>query len=56
MHLGTRSLFKFFQAHRDDDALVLVSITATEGSTYRKPGAMMLIGRDNTYEGMISGD
>jgi len=55
VHLGTRSLFKFFQAHRDDDALVLVSITATEGSTYRKPGAMMLISRDNTYEGMISG-
>lgn len=55
MHLGTRSLLKFFQAHRDDESLVLVSITATEGSTYRKPGAMMLISRDNTYEGMISG-
>ena len=55
MHLGTRSLLKFFQAHRDDASLVLVSITATEGSTYRKPGAMMLISQDNAYEGMISG-
>jgi len=55
MHLGTRALLQFFQAHRDDESLVLVSITATEGSTYRKPGAMMLIGPDNSYEGMISG-
>jgi len=55
LHLGTKSLLKFFQAHRDDESLVLASITATEGSTYRKPGAMMLISRDNKYEGMISG-
>jgi len=55
LHLGTNSLLKFFQAHRDDESLVLVSITATQGSTYRKPGAMMLISRDNAYEGMISG-
>jgi xanthine/CO dehydrogenase XdhC/CoxF family maturation factor len=55
LHLGTRALLKFFQAHRDDESLVLVSITATEGSTYRKPGAMMLISLDNSYEGMISG-
>jgi len=55
LHLGTKSLFRFFQAHREDESLVLVSITATEGSTYRKPGAMMLIAQDHTYEGMISG-
>ncbi len=55
MHLGTKALLKFFQAHRDDESLVLVTITATEGSTYRKPGAMMLISQDNAYEGMISG-
>jgi len=55
MHLGTGALLKFFQAHRDDQSLVLVSITATEGSTYRKPGAMMLISQDHAYEGMISG-
>jgi len=55
LHLGTRSLLKFFLEHRDDESLVLVSITATEGSTYRKPGAMMLISRDNNYAGMISG-
>jgi xanthine dehydrogenase accessory factor len=55
LHLGTHSLLEFFQAHQDDESLVLASITATQGSTYRKPGAMMLIGRDNTYAGMISG-
>lgn len=38
-----------------EDSLVLVTIIATEGSTYRKPGAMMLISRDGCFEGMISG-
>lgn len=55
MHLGTAALLDFHARHRDDDALVLVTITATEGSTYRKPGAMMLIAPDNSYEGLISG-
>ena len=55
MHLGTAALLGFFDLHRNDESLVLVTITGTEGSTYRKPGAMMLISRDGAYEGMISG-
>lgn len=55
MHLGTAALLKFFHEHRDDESLVLVTIIGTEGSTYRKPGAMMLISRDHQYVGMISG-
>jgi xanthine/CO dehydrogenase XdhC/CoxF family maturation factor len=34
---------------------VLATITATEGSTYRKPGAMMLIAPGGQYAGLISG-
>jgi len=55
MHLGTPALLDFYRAHRDDDDVVLVTIIATVGSTYRKPGAMMLIARDGTFEGLISG-
>lgn len=55
MHLGTSALLDFFDRHRDDEALVLVTITGTEGSTYRKPGAMMLIAPDHKYVGLISG-
>jgi xanthine/CO dehydrogenase XdhC/CoxF family maturation factor len=45
MHLGTPALMEFFRAHRTDDSLVLATVVATVGSTYRKPGAMMLIAR-----------
>jgi len=55
MHLGLSSLLEFYRAHRKDDALVLGTVIATEGSTYRKPGAMMLIARDSSYRGLISG-
>lgn len=55
MHLGTSALLEFYDRHRDDQSLVLVTIVDTEGSTYRKPGAMMLIAADKSYEGMISG-
>jgi xanthine dehydrogenase accessory factor len=55
MHLGIPALLDFFRAHRQDEALVLATIVATSGSTYRKPGAMMLIARDGSYEGLISG-
>jgi xanthine dehydrogenase accessory factor len=55
MHLGTAALLNFFQKHRDDESLVLATIIGTQGSTYRKPGAMMLISRDRQYVGMISG-
>ena len=49
------ALLDFFRAHRDDEALVLATIIATVGSTYRKPGAMMLVARDGSFEGLISG-
>ena len=55
MHLGTPALLEFFRAHRSDDSLVLATVVATVGSTYRKPGAMMLIARGGAYEGLISG-
>jgi xanthine/CO dehydrogenase XdhC/CoxF family maturation factor len=55
VHLGIPALLDFFREHRHEDSLVLATITATGGSTYRKPGAMMLISRDGSYEGMISG-
>ena len=55
MHLGIPALLDFFRAHRSEDSLVLATIVDTEGSTYRKPGAMMLISREGAFEGMISG-
>lgn len=55
MHLGTAALLKFFETHSEDESLVLVTIIGTEGSTYRKTGAMMLISEDRQYVGMISG-
>ena len=55
MHLGIPALLDFYRQHKADDSLVLVTIIAIEGSTYRKPGAMMLISRDQQFEGMISG-
>lgn len=55
MHLGIPALLDFYRQHKADESLVLVTIIATEGSTYRKPGAMMLISRDQQFEGMISG-
>lgn len=55
MHLGIPALLDFYLAHRNEDSLVLATIVETEGSTYRKPGAMMLISRGGAFEGMISG-
>jgi len=55
MHLGLSALLEFYHAHQTDEALVLGTVIATEGSTYRKPGAMMLIAADNSYHGLISG-
>jgi xanthine dehydrogenase accessory factor len=55
VHLGIPALLKFYGRHKDDDALVLATIIATQGSTYRNPGAMMLIASDGSFEGLISG-
>jgi xanthine/CO dehydrogenase XdhC/CoxF family maturation factor len=37
------------------DARVLATVVATAGSTYRKPGARMLIMEDGSYLGLLSG-
>lgn len=55
MHLGIPTLLDFYRRHCDEESLVLATIIATEGSTYRKPGAMMLVSREGAFAGMISG-
>ena len=55
MHLGLTALLEFYREHKGEQALVLGTVVATEGSTYRKPGAMMLIAADSSYRGLISG-
>ena len=55
MHLGLENLLEFYRQHCDDNALVLGTIIGTEGSTYRKTGAMMLIAEDGSHRGLISG-
>jgi xanthine/CO dehydrogenase XdhC/CoxF family maturation factor len=45
----------FYRQHKDEEHLVLATIIATEGSTYRKTGAMLLISRGGDFEGLISG-
>lgn len=55
MHLGLATLLDFYRTHRRDESLVLCTIIATEGSTYRKAGAMMLIAKDGSHRGLISG-
>lgn len=55
MHLGLQTLARFFERHRHDEPLVLATVTATSGSTYRKAGALMLIDEAGDHAGMISG-
>ena len=55
MHLGTPALMDFYRDHKDEGHFVLATIIATEGSTYRKTGAMLLISRGGDFEGLISG-
>lgn len=55
MHLGIPPLLEFFRRHRGDDCLAVATIIGTEGSTYRKTGAMMLAAPDGAHEGLISG-
>lgn len=55
MHLGIPAILDFYRRYRQEPALVLATIHATEGSTYRKTGAMMLISADGSFEGLISG-
>ena len=43
MNLGLRELSAFLEQHKNDPSMVLATVIATEGSSYRKPGAMMMI-------------
>lgn len=45
----------FERARAEGVALVLATVVATRGSTYRKAGAQMLIGPGGRYEGILSG-
>jgi xanthine dehydrogenase accessory factor len=41
--------------HRAGRAVALAVVVHTDGSTYRKPGALMLIAADGEYAGLLSG-
>lgn len=45
----------FRQLRSRGDAFVLATVVATEGSTYRKSGAQMLIAADGELRGLLSG-
>lgn len=50
------SLGEFFRGYRARrEPLVLATIVQTIGSTYRKPGAQMLLAADGTASGLLSG-
>lgn len=54
-HSGT-SLSDFFSYYRRrGEPLVLATVVETVGSTYRKAGAQMLIARDSSAAGLLSG-
>lgn len=51
-----RAQSRFFASRRDRGApLVLATVYQTEGSTYSKAGASMLIDGDGMFQGMLSG-
>jgi xanthine/CO dehydrogenase XdhC/CoxF family maturation factor len=50
------ALAQFFETHRQrGEPLVLVTVYETQGSTYSKSGAQMLIAGDGRFQGMLSG-
>jgi len=56
MLTNAASLIEFFEAQRTQGKpLVLATIVRTIGSTYRKPGAHMLIAADGSAAGLLSG-
>ena len=56
MALEQTHLHSFFSACRErGEPLVLATVVRTAGSTYRKPGAQMLIGYDGAAAGLLSG-
>ena len=56
MDSSLTNLLTFFHAKRERALpLALATVVATEGSTYRKPGARMLIGSEGESCGLLSG-
>lgn len=54
--MNLQQLLTTFSTHRDRGAnLVLATVVRAAGSTYSKPGAMMLFGESGTPEGLVSG-
>jgi len=54
--MNTRDLSAFFDAARQRQAsLVLATVVETQGSTYSKAGALMLIDEQGIFQGMLSG-
>lgn len=53
---GTLGLLdEFDRLHAAGEAALLGIVVATEGSTYRKPGALVLLGPDGLRHGVVSG-
>lgn len=52
---GMRERRQIVERWRRGGATVLVTLVRAEGSTYRQPGARLLIGSDGGYAGTISG-
>jgi len=49
-------LLQFFDARKErEEPLVLVTVFETEGSTYSKSGAQMLVDQNGVFRGMLSG-
>lgn len=56
MKPGISGLLDEFRLHRDSGRmLVLATIVAAQGSTYRKPGARMLLGENGRCFGLLGG-
>lgn len=55
MDAGLSSVCRFFECWRDRDELVLATILATQGSTYRKTGTRVLLAGSGDSSGLISG-
>ena len=54
--MNATKLLEFFDQRRDrGEPLVLVTVFETEGSTYSKAGAQMLVDREGVFRGMLSG-
>jgi xanthine/CO dehydrogenase XdhC/CoxF family maturation factor len=54
--LNATKLLEFYERRRErGEPLVLVTVFETEGSTYSKAGAQMLVDRDGVFRGMLSG-